>query len=325
MFDSSNSSLFDVSNEWKQKADETIRNTLAEINKQTRNPNKKSTMQQFHESTMKHKSNLANTAKEIDESDKNRQEWAKQQINDINEQTKMELESLEAFRSQQQQVYQAMLSEKNEIWENAILSKREEASQLEMMISKLYSEINIAKNESKADIEEAKRKAKESAQIIRNNRERQIQQIADLTSQIQQMKSTHENELKQVSLNAANRIAQKKEELSRLQSTHSSLKMKLKERESSNESRFRQQVRLIEDLRAQLQVQKDAEKQRQNELISIRKNSSSYSKRISAFKDEIASLKRQHTIMLKDNEELQGEIIKQEKAMFPQVFRSNFD
>ena len=149
-----------------------------------------------------------------------------------------------------------------------------------------------------------------------------IKQIAELTAAIQKEKNTFEGSLKQTTQASSTSLAQKKEQLARLQQSLLSLKSKLREKENNNSSKFRQQVRNIRDLRAQLQVQKDAEKQKQNELMQMRKMCASVSRKISAYKDESASLKRQLAMMTKDNEEIQGEIVKLERQMFPQVFKS---
>lgn len=315
-----------MSREWKQKAEETIKATIDELNRGSDNLSqsqmKRSAVQQVQQQTSKHQATLAAAAQEGEDNENDRQEWAKTQINEINEQTKAELESIESLRAKQQAYYQSQLASKNEVWDRCLLERREEANRLRAMIQTLNSDINVAKNEAKADIDEAKRRAKESAKIIRANREKQIQQIAELTAAIQKEKNTFEGTLKQTTQAASSSLAQKKEQLARLQQNLLSMKSKLREKENNNSSKFRQQVRNIRDLRSQLQVQKDAEKQKQNELMQMRKMCASVSRKISAYKDESASLKRQLAMMTKDNEEIQGEIVKLERQMFPQVFKS---
>ena len=324
--DSSNSSLFDMSREWKQKAEETIKATIDELNKGNDNYSqsqmKRSAVQQVQQKTTKHQADIAAAAQEGEENENDRQEWAKTQINEINEQTKAELESIEQLRLKQQKYYESQLAAKEEAWDRALMERREEVNKLRTMIQTLNSDINLARSEAKADIDEAKKRAKESAKIIRANREKQIQQIAELTSAIQKEKNTFEGTLKQTTQAASSSLAQKKEQLARLQQNFLSMKAKLREKENNNASKFRQQVRNIRDLRAQLQVQKDAEKQKQNELMQMRKMCASVSRKISAYKDESASLKRQLAMMVKDNEEIQGEIVKLERQMFPQVFKT---
>lgn len=328
MFDSSSSSLGDASREWRIKADETIRATLAELRKgeeaNVQSQIRRSNIQQYQTQTNQHQLALAQTVQQGEENEKDRQEWAKNQITELNEQTKLELESIEALRARQQTHYQQQLQEKNEVWEKMILEKRAEATRLRNMITALNSEINVARSEAKADIDEAKRRAKESAKMIRANREKQIQQIAELTQAIQREKQSFDTLTRQNYTAASTSLAQKKEQLARLQSALTTMKARLREKENANSTKFRQQVRLIRDLRAQLQIQKDNEKSKQSELMSVRKMCTSISRKITAYKDETASLKRQLAMMTKDNEELQGEIVKLEKQMFPQVFRTQY-
>ncbi|EAX89397.1 hypothetical protein TVAG_145050 [Trichomonas vaginalis G3] len=323
--DTSDSSIIDLSKEWKMKADETIKATIEEINKGTENYSQtqqlRSDVAQIQQQTTKHQATLAAAAQEGEENEKDRQEWAKNQISELNDQTKQELESIEALRAKQQAYYQSQLAGKNKIWEKCLQERREEASRLRAMIEQLNSDINVARNEAKSDIEAAKKRAKESAKIIRANREKQIQTIADLTNQIQKERNSHAPNLKQTTAQANQNLAQKKEQLSRLEQNLLTLKSKLREKESNNSNKFRYSVRTIKDLRAQLQVQKDAEKQKQQELMNMRKMCASVSRKISAYKDEAASLKRQLAMMTKDNEELQSEIVKLERQMFPQVFK----
>ncbi|EAX94497.1 hypothetical protein TVAG_241830 [Trichomonas vaginalis G3] len=308
------------------KADETIKATMEEINRGSENfsqtQQKRSMINQIQQQTTKHQASLAAAAKEGEENEIDRQEWAKTQINELNDQTRNELESIETLRAKQQAYYQSQLESKNEIWENCLQERREEAQRLRAMIEQLNSDINVARGEAKSDIEAAKKRAKELAQIIRANREKQIQKIADLTAQIQKERNAHGPNLKQVIAQANQSVMQKKEQMARLEQNLLTLKSKLRDCESSNANKFRQQVRQIKDLRAQLQVQKDAEKQKQQELMSMRKMCASVSHKISAYKDEAASLRRQLAMMTKDNEELQSEIVKLERQMFPQVFKS---
>lgn len=316
----------DVSREWKEKADKTLKASLAELSKgadkQELSKRRRSATRAAEFTTSKYASNMANLAQEMEENHQNRQEWTKTQINEINEQTRYEIESLDALRAQQQEIYQAQLAEKNEVWEKVVLERREEAAQLRSMISHLTSAISVARNEAKADIDEAKRRANESTKVIRATREKQIQQIADLTNAIQKEKSQFEIQAQQIMQANESSSNQKKEQLSRLQTSLLSLRSKLKDKENTNDSKFRQQAKIIRELKAQLQQVRETEKQKQLELMNMRKMCASISRKISARKDETASLKRQLAMINKDNEELQNEIVKMETQMFPQVFRS---
>ena len=323
--DSSSSSLLDASREWKEKGEAALKASLAELSKGADRDElaktKRSATRTAELKSVKINENIANLARTVEANQQNRAEWAKTQINEINDLTKNEIQSLDALRQQQQEIYQAQLAEKHEIWEKAVLERREEASQLRSMISHLTSAIQVAENEAKADIEEAKRRAAESAKVIRKERKKQIKQIADLTGRISKEQAQFEIEVKQVNQANANTTQQKKDQLARLQQTLASLKLKLKEKENANEIKFREQVRIIRDLRAQLQQAREAEKEKQAELMNLRKMCTSISRKISARKDEAASIKRQLAMVVKDNEELQNDIVKMESQMFPQVFK----
>jgi chromosome segregation ATPase len=107
-----------------------------------------------------------------------------------------------------------------------------------------------------------------------------------------------------------------------LEGTLEAVKVKLKEKEKTNESKFRQQCRIIRDLRTQLEQVRETEKQRQNELMDMRKMCASVSRKISARTNEAASMKRHLAMLDKDNEELRVEIVKLEAQLFPQVFKT---
>jgi hypothetical protein len=325
MLDDSDSTLLEVSKEWKEKADQALKFSATELSRgadrQQSSKSKRMATRTAELSSTKMASSVAKLAQEVEENHQQRQEWAKTQIDDINDQAKHEIQSLDTLREQQQKLFQAQLNEKNDTWEKAVLERREEAAQLRSMISHLSSAISVARNEAKTDIDEAKRRAQESAKIIRATREKQIQQIADLTGQIQKEQSSFDLEVKQVESANANATQQKKEQLTRLESNLVTLKAKLREKEKVNEGKFRQQCRIIRDLRGQLQQVREAENSRQSELMNQRKVCASVSRKISARKNEAASLKRQLAMVDKDNQELQAEIVKLEAQLFPQVFK----
>jgi hypothetical protein len=325
MLDSSSASLIDVSREWKQKADQALKQSMAELSSATDRQaakTRRTATRTAELQSARMNSNLATLVREVEEGQETRKKWVKTQIDDIHDQTRYEIESMDSLRAQQQQAFQAQLTDKNDFWEKAVLERREEAAQLRSMISHLTSAISVARNEAKADIDEARRRASESAKVIRASREKQIQQIADLTSQLQKERTAYEIEVKQVNAANTNTTQQKKEELARLEGNLVSLKAKLKDKEKVNETKFRQQYRIIRDLQAQLQQVREAENQKQEELMNMRKNCASVSRKISARKNEAASIKRQLAMVEKDNQELQGEIVKLEAQLFPQVFNS---
>jgi chromosome segregation ATPase len=321
--ENSSASLLEVSREWKQKADQALKQSMAELSSapdRQAAKTRRTATRAAELTSARMTSNLATLAREVEENQDNRQKWVKTQIDDLHDQTRYEIESMDTLRQQQQQTFQAQLTEKNEFWEKAVLERREEAAQLRSMISHLSSAISVARNEAKADIDEARRRASESAKVIRSSREKQIQQIADLTTQIQKERTAFEIEVKQVNAASANATQQKKDDIARFEGNLGSLKTKLKEKEKVNETKFRQQYRIIRELRAQLQQVREAENQQQEELMTMRKTCTSVSRKISARKNEAASIKRQLALIEKDNHELQSEIVKLEAQLFPQVF-----
>ena len=123
---SSNSSLLDISKEWKQKAEETLKATLEELSKENKFSNnlKKTKIEEIQNQNSKFQNTLLRTTKEIEIKDNDRRQWASKQITDIHEKTKKELESIEKFRKQQYEIYQTQLEEKTEIWDKLLIDKR---------------------------------------------------------------------------------------------------------------------------------------------------------------------------------------------------------
>lgn len=311
MHDSSTSSVWEASNEWKAKADEALQATMTELSRKT------APVRRIEPSTV---ATTFAPSKSTEDEAKQRQQWAKTQISDINNTARNELESLEALRGQQQEVYEREVAEKNEVWEKLVLQRKEEAAELRSMIANLSAAISTARNQAKLDIDEAKRKAAGSTQTLREQREKQLQQIAELTQTLETDRKQFEINMSQMQSSNNNTVAQKKDQIARLQATLASLRMKIAEKQKQNETKFKQQVKTIRDLRSELQKVREEENAKQNSLMSMRKLCASVSKKISARKDEAASLKRQLVMLQRDNEELQGEIVKMETSLFPNAF-----
>ena len=325
MFDNSASGLSDVSREWKEKADNALKASMAELSRGTdryqQSRTRLTATRAAELKSAKLNSDMKNIAKVISDNHKSRQNWVKTQLNDINEQTRQEIESIDQQRQYQQDLFQAQLREKNDFYEKAVLEKREEAAKLRSMVQNLSSQLSVAKNEAKTDLEEAKRRAEESAGVLKETRQQQVQQTADLVAQIDKENLSYGIEMKRIMSQNASNLQHKKEQLARLQETLQQLKDKLKDKEAENDSKFRQQYRIIKDLRMELEQVKDAERERQNDLAALRRECASVSRKISARKNEAASLKRQIAVVKKDNQELQTEVVKLETQMFPSVFQ----
>ena len=224
------------------------------------------------------------------------------------------------MQKNQQEIFQAQLAEKADLWEQEVLQRREEAAQLKNMITHLESLISIAKNETKADIEVAQKAADKKIQTSKKYIQKQLQLINDLTEQIEKENYNFEITVKQTNQTNSNASQQKKDQLSRLQLVAKQLKSKLKEKERNNDLQFRQQVKIIKELRLELQKSREVEKEKLEELTKLRRTQSSISRKISAQKDESTSLQHQLSLCLEDNEELQADIVKMQNKMFPEIF-----
>jgi chromosome segregation ATPase len=250
-----------------------------------------------------------------DPEDKQRQAWAKSQIIDIDTSARTELESLEALRGQQQEIYQEQLAEKNDVWVKLIAQRREEAAQLRSMISSLSAAISSARLQAKNEIDGAKRRASASTKSLRAQHLKQLDQIATIQQTIQAERRQYEHDLSQFSAQSESAAGGKKEQIERLKVLLGNLQAKLGAKQAQNEAKFAEQVQAIQALRTQLQEVREGENAKQTELMSMRKVCASMAKRISARKDEAASLKRQYQMLKRDNEELENEINKVESGV----------
>jgi chromosome segregation ATPase len=244
-----------------------------------------------------------------------RQEWAKTQISDIDTSARMELESLETLRGQQQEMYQQQLAEKNEVWVKLIAQRREEAAELRSMISSLSAAIANARLQAKNEIDGAKRSSSVSTKRLRVQRQKQLEQIAALQQTLDAERKQYEHDLTQYAAANSSSAVEKKEHIERLRVLLANLQGKLREKQEQHEAKFADQVQAIQELRTQLQHVRESENAKQTELMSMRKVCASMSKKISARKDEAASLKRQYQMMKRDNEELEGEITRMEEGI----------
>ena len=239
-----------------------------------------------------------------------RHQWAKSQIEDINSNTQSEIESLDELRLQQKELYQRQIEEKSAIWERLVSQRKDEAAELRSMIANLTYAISSARNEAKSEIDEAKRQAAQKTERMREQHKQQLQEIGELRKTLAIERKQFDFDWSRMKTTSSGNMEEKKEQIARLQDVLEGLKSKLAEKEAHNENRFRQQLKTIRELREQLQQARDEENAKQSDLMEMRKQCASLSKRISARKDEAASLKRQMTMLTRDNEELQNEIAK---------------
>ena len=325
MLDSS-SDISNVSREWKMKAEQTLRLTNAELDAsnsfERTNLRKQKAATDFIRSAQQTRNTMAMIEREIEDNYHLGVLQTKSQIESINEQVQREKDTIDLLQAQHQEAFQKEISEKNEIWEQTIIQAREDEAKYQTMVSQLTSAISIARNEAQTDIQEAKRKAEICAKQIRQTREEQIIEISRLTDEINAERARYRDQIQRIHDSNQAAYLQRKEQKQRLEKTLLVLQRKLKDKDAQIEIKFKRQLRDVSDLKMQLQRERNIEKDKQNELISLKKQCAAIQRKISAHTDEIASIKRQITMVNKDNEELQNEMFKLESQMFPQVFQS---
>jgi chromosome segregation ATPase len=246
---------------------------------------------------------------------KRTQEWAETKITDINTSALTELASLDALRSEQQEVYKEQLSEKNEVWVKLVDQRREEAAQLRSMIFGLSVAISGARLQAKDEIESARRNAFAGTKRLRAQSQKLAEQITVLEQTINAERRQYEHSLGLFEEQCLSVEDGKKSHKEKLKIILASLQEKLREKQAKNEEKLAEQVSTIEKLREQLQGLREAENEKQRELMSMRKACASMSQKISVRKDEAGSLKRQYRMLKRDNEELEGEIRKVESGI----------
>jgi hypothetical protein len=312
--------LLDVSKDWKENTDQILNSSTAEL---ARRPDrherqrKLSATRAAELTSMKMARDIAKLAQEAEESHQHRQEWVKSRISDINQQTGQDIRSLEGRCDQEEKFFQAQLTEENGSWETAVLERKEEVAHLQSVILRLTSAISVAQEEMKADIHEAKRRAQETARVIRANREKQSQEIADLNGEIQKEQTGFEFQARQLRTQKNRALQERKAELERLEAKLGALKAKRKENEGANDARFDRQCRMIKKLRVELDQARVAEKQRQHQVKRMRKACASVTRKLSVMQIEAASLMRSIGANVTDTEDMRTDIMKLGTTMFP--------
>jgi chromosome segregation ATPase len=212
-------------------------------------------------------------------------------------------------------VYQQQLAEKKAVWVKLIAQRREEAAELRSMISSLSAAIASARLQAKNEIDGAKRSASVSTRRLRVQRQKQLEQIAALQQTIDAERRQYEHDLGQFAAANSSSAGERKEQIARLRVLLGNLQGKLREKQEQHEAKFGDQVLTIQELRTKLQKVRESENAKQTELMAMRKVCASMSKKLSARKDEAASLKRQFQMMKRDNEELEREITRIEEGI----------
>lgn len=320
MLDSSNSSLYDATKEWKEKADDALQASLARFYssidaKQRRTTNTTSI------SRLLAQTKRGPSQKEIDKEnemkEKQDKQWTRTQIEEINIQAEKEMESLNRLKAQQQQQFQAQLNEKNDVWDKVLIERRAEAAKLRFMISKLSNEISHARNEAKSAIDAAKKEENENLRAIRLSREKLIRQISALTSDIQKEKIMFESENRLSKSTSDSNLNQKQDTLARLQSRLAALEVLHTNNESNQQLSFKAEMKKIKELRELLELKNQEIVQKQSDIMAMKKQCASMARLICARKDEASSYDRQITAIKKDNERIEDEIAKMDRNSLP--------
>ena len=270
MLDSSNSSLFDATKEWKEKADDALQASLARLlantERESRDISQKTSISRLLAQTKRGPSQSeVNKQKELEE--KHQKQWTRTQIQEINFQAEKEMANLTQLKAQQQAVFQNQINEKNDIWDKVLIARRAEAAKLRMMISKLSNEIAKARNEAKSAIDVAKKQENENLRVIRQNREKLIRQITDLTNEIQKEKIMFESENRVNKNSMEMTINQKQETVQRLQKRLDTLKKSHDDKELDQKAQFKEEMKKITELRALLDAKNEEKVQKQSEIM----------------------------------------------------------
>lgn len=242
------------------------------------------------------------------------QAWADSQISEINDTARDELESLEAMRDQQHDFYRRKAAEQTDAWERLIVQRKEEAAELREMISNLSAAIASARSKAKEGVSNAQRAAMENTKSLQRQKVAQMKEMEALQLTLETERAQFEADVTQMETATMASRGQRMEQVERLQRGLDNLRSKFREKEAQNEKRFGQHMTVIRSLREELRGLREIEDSKQAELEEMRKTCASASKKLSARKDEAASLKRHLLMIQRDNEELAAEISKKGKS-----------
>jgi hypothetical protein len=186
-----------------------------------------------------------------DENVKPRRTHAVAEIAEIEALGRSELDHLASIPAQQQ-LFQAQIAQKNDIWERLVRERREEAAGLAAIATRLSAEVAGARSRAKSDTDDAKRRAAESTRAIRVRREQQLRLLVELTKNVETDRQQFEAELARVAAANAEAMRQKEEQIVRLQSNLETAKVKLREKQEAGAAKFKEKVHVIRELRKEL-------------------------------------------------------------------------
>lgn len=143
MSESESSSIWELSNEWQTKADDVLRSTVAELSRRPQPRGPSPTVPVLRQSAPEEEVDARPTASDLAE---------------IDDAGRRELADLASIPAQQQQLFEAQIAQKNDIWERLVRERREEASGLAAIAARLGADVAGARSRAKSDADEAKRR-----------------------------------------------------------------------------------------------------------------------------------------------------------------------
>lgn len=263
---------------------------------------------------------INNLEEEINEVRKEEKKFAKTQIQNLNENTFHEKVALDHIQEQINQEYDKEITENNIAWEKAIFQAHEEEEKYRSLIDKLNMEITVAKGGYKSDFSKAQKRASEFSKQIQDIKQQQINELSCLTDEIKSENTKYLIEIQNIHKSNEENFRNKKGQIEKLQKTLFHLQRKLKAQDSQYNLTFKDKMNKFNNLKNHLQRERLAEKDRHNELIYIQNQCENIQKNIYARVDETTSIKHQISLVNNENYELQNQIIKLERQLFPQVF-----
>jgi hypothetical protein len=307
--DSSSSSIWEFTNSWQNKAEESLRITADELSRPKVSPRHRT-------------AKVDPTQTKLVTDDKSLQTLPKAQITETTVSVSEELSFLETLRGQQQSLFEEQLIDKKEFWERTVLERRQEVITLRSVIDRLSLEIGLERTKWKKDISEAKDRSRESELRMRQRREEQLQTLTDLTVTLENDRQEFAVELKQIEAANEAEMELRRERIARLNKVMENVGMKGREKWSENEGKFKGEVRNLREMRKRLQNAREFAREKQSGLLALREDCAKIARMTSTANDQTAALRRQLATLVRDNNELQMEIVRMESGLFPTAFPS---
>jgi len=304
MLDSSNSSLFDATKEWKDKAEDALRNSLANMSSILFQNNDFKQIDEISKDT-ENITLIANEKKIIND---NIREKIENLVLDINGEAQKEIKSLNFYKDHQMKLFQTQIDGKNNDMESILVSRREEAARLRGMISHLTKEISIQRNNAKSEVDRIKRLENSSLRDIRIQRERLIHHVTELSNQLIRERLMFDRETKVFENSHQSTLLMTNNQLSKQEKKINSLLDKHNQKDDIYSKTLSDSYNKCKDMQSDLIEQKKQQKSIHNEILKCKKNRARARRRACLYKDNVAILSRQLEIIMKEKEELEETI-----------------